>query len=228
MGEAVDERFELGGNPIQECSEALPVWFQRPVDHNSEGYVPCDVSRPGHSVGMRRGYPCASNDACSHSRQVASRRYGLLVAATDAFAEDGAGVALDAIAARAGVGIGTLYRHFPNREALIVAAYRHEVEQLCSSAPTLLADLPPDQALHGWMERFAQYVATKRGMGSCVLWVPSGTCRWDRLAGRRTPPARPARRRAPLRRREDVKTSPNAVPDQGGSTDAPRKQRQRS
>jgi AcrR family transcriptional regulator len=92
----------------------------------------------------------------------------LLVAAIEAFAEDGPEVALDAIAARAGVGIGTLYRHFPNRNALIVEAYRHEVEQLCASAPTLLGTLPPDQALYGWMERFTQYVATKRGMGEAL------------------------------------------------------------
>jgi AcrR family transcriptional regulator len=92
----------------------------------------------------------------------------LLVAATEAFADDGQDVALEAIAARAGVGIGTLYRHFPHRNALIEAAYRHEVEELCSSAPALLASLPADQALHAWMERFAQYVATKRGMGEAL------------------------------------------------------------
>jgi AcrR family transcriptional regulator len=92
----------------------------------------------------------------------------LLIAATNAFAEDGQDVALEEIAARAGVGIGTLYRHFPHRNALVESAYRHEVAQLCSSAPTLLGSLPPDQALHAWMERFAQYVATKRGMGEAL------------------------------------------------------------
>jgi len=92
----------------------------------------------------------------------------LLVAATDAFAEEGQDVALETIAARAGVGIGTLYRHFPNRSALIVEAYRHEVDSLCSSAPDLLAQYPPDEALREWMERFARYVATKRGMGDAL------------------------------------------------------------
>jgi AcrR family transcriptional regulator len=92
----------------------------------------------------------------------------LLVAATEAFAEDGQNVALEEIAARAGVGIGTLYRHFPHRNALVEAAYRHEVRELCSSAAVLLTGLPPDQALHAWMERFSRYVATKRGMGEAL------------------------------------------------------------
>src|SRR4051812_18188098 len=58
----------------------------------------------------------------------------LLAAATAAFAEQGEDVALETIAARAGVGIGTLYRHFPNRDALVAAAYRHEVDALCVAA----------------------------------------------------------------------------------------------
>src|ERR687886_726120 len=81
-------------------------------------------------------------------------REKLLAAATEAFAEHGEDVALETVAARAGVGIGTLYRHFPNRDALVVAAYRHEVEQLCAAAQDLLAELPPDQALRAWAERF--------------------------------------------------------------------------
>lgn len=95
-------------------------------------------------------------------------RERLLVAATEAFAVEGEDMPLEAIAARAGVGIGTLYRHFPHRDALVEAAYRHEVEQLCAAAPTLLAERSPDRALHEWMERFAHYVATKRGMGGAL------------------------------------------------------------
>jgi AcrR family transcriptional regulator len=89
----------------------------------------------------------------------------LLAAATAAFAEGGEEVALEAVAARAGVGIGTLYRHFPNRDALVVAAYRHEVDALCAAAADLLEARPADQALRAWAERFADYVATKRAMG---------------------------------------------------------------
>jgi AcrR family transcriptional regulator len=92
----------------------------------------------------------------------------LLAAATAAFATDGEGVALDTIAARAGVGIGTLYRHFPTREALVVAAYQHEVDALCAAAADLLATLPPDEALRAWVDRFADYIATKRAMGDAL------------------------------------------------------------
>jgi AcrR family transcriptional regulator len=95
-------------------------------------------------------------------------REKLLAAATVAFAEDGEDVALEAVAARAGVGIGTLYRHFPSREALIVAAYQQEVDSLCAAARGLQASQPADEALRVWAERFADYVATKRRMGAAL------------------------------------------------------------
>lgn len=92
----------------------------------------------------------------------------LLTAATEAFAEEGEDVALEAVATRAGVGIGTLYRHFPSREALMVAVYQQEVDALCAAAADLLESLPADEALRAWVERFADYVATKRGMGEAL------------------------------------------------------------
>jgi AcrR family transcriptional regulator len=92
----------------------------------------------------------------------------LLTAATEAFAGEGEDVALETIAARAGVGIGTLYRHFPSREALVAAAYRNEVDTLCAAAADLLAILPADKALRAWAERFADYIATKRAMGDAL------------------------------------------------------------
>jgi AcrR family transcriptional regulator len=92
----------------------------------------------------------------------------LLAAATAAFAEEGEDVALETVAARAGVGIGTLYRHFPNRDALVVAAYQQEVDALCAAAGELLADRPAAEALRAWAERFADYIATKRSMGNAL------------------------------------------------------------
>ncbi|EFC81123.1 TetR/AcrR family transcriptional regulator [Parafrankia sp. EUN1f] len=82
--------------------------------------------------------------------------------------EDGSEVTLAAIAKEAGVGIGTLYRHFPTREALVDAAYRGELDRLCDSVDELVRDLPPDQALREWMDRFVEYMATKRGMGGAL------------------------------------------------------------
>jgi AcrR family transcriptional regulator len=69
------------------------------------------------------------------------------------------------------VGIGTLYRHFPTREALVEAVYRNELEQLRVSAEDLLASRRPDVALRTWMDRFADYVAAKRGMAEALRAV---------------------------------------------------------
>ncbi len=91
----------------------------------------------------------------------------LLHSAAEVFAAEGTNASLEAIARRAGVGIGTLYRHFPTREALVDAAYRTEVDHLCAVGE-LLAELPPDRALAEFMDRFADYSATKRGMATAL------------------------------------------------------------
>ena len=98
-------------------------------------------------------------------------RERLLDAAVRAFAQEGPDVTLDAIAKDAGVGIGTLYRHFPTREALVEAAYRNELARLCDAVPGLLADLPPDQAMRMWMDRFVDYMTTKRDMADALRAV---------------------------------------------------------
>jgi len=92
----------------------------------------------------------------------------LITAAAAAFSVDGADVPLEDIARRAGVGIGTLYRHFPTRDSLVEAVYRHEVDVLVERADQLLDTLPPDQALEAWMQLFVRHVATKRGMLSVL------------------------------------------------------------
>ncbi|WP_233584024.1 TetR/AcrR family transcriptional regulator [Micromonospora sp. CV4] len=103
-------------------------------------------------------------------------RERLLEAAIQAFSRPGPEVTLDAIARAAGVGIGTLYRHFPTREALIEAAYRNELGKLCDAAPDLLDQSPPDRALRAWMSRFIDYLATKRGMADALrLVIATGT-----------------------------------------------------
>ena len=89
-------------------------------------------------------------------------REQLLAAAKAAFAEAGADVALEEIARRAGVGIGTLYRNFPTRDALLSAVYRREVEQLAGAADTLLAAHPPLAAFERWLHLLVDYMATKR------------------------------------------------------------------
>ena len=92
----------------------------------------------------------------------------LLAVAVRAFSEDGPDVTLESIARDAGVGIGTLYRHFPTREALVEAVYRNELARLCDAAADLLRARPPDQATRAWMDRFIDYMITKRGMADAL------------------------------------------------------------
>jgi len=94
----------------------------------------------------------------------------LLTVAVAAFTKD-ANASLESIAKDAGVGIGTLYRHFPTREALIEAAYRNEVDKLGDSAAELLEDHAPDDALGLLMERFIDYMSVKRGMAEALRAV---------------------------------------------------------
>jgi AcrR family transcriptional regulator len=89
-------------------------------------------------------------------------RDSLLEAAKAAFAEVGPEASLDEIARRARVGIGTLYRHFPTRDAIVEAVYRREVQQLADAAPRLADALPPAEALRAWMRVFIDYIAAKK------------------------------------------------------------------
>ncbi|WUP12487.1 TetR/AcrR family transcriptional regulator [Streptomyces sp. NBC_00271] len=85
---------------------------------------------------------------------------------------------LDSIARAAAVGIGTLYRHFPTREALVLATYQHEVEQLCSTADDLLRTLPPNQALCEWMARLASLLVAKQHMSEALRSVGPSSGAW--------------------------------------------------
>jgi AcrR family transcriptional regulator len=97
-------------------------------------------------------------------RADARRNYDKLIAAArEAFTEKDRSASLEDIARRAGVGIGTLYRHFPARADLIEAVYLEEVEALCESADGL-RDAPPWDALDRWLHRFVGYMATKQAL----------------------------------------------------------------
>jgi AcrR family transcriptional regulator len=98
----------------------------------------------------------------------------VLEAAKAAFAEAGPDISLDEIARRAGVGIGTLYRHFPTRDAIVEAVYRREVAQLADAATRLLDELPPGAALHEWMRLFVDYIATKKVIASALGSIAGG------------------------------------------------------
>jgi AcrR family transcriptional regulator len=102
-------------------------------------------------------------------RADARRNYEkVLSAAREAFAEGGESTSLEEIARRAGVGIGTLYRHFPNRQALLEALYLNEVDEVCRSA-TRFDSADPWEALNGWFEHLLGYLATKRALAAELL-----------------------------------------------------------
>ncbi len=92
----------------------------------------------------------------------------LLEAARTVFSAGGPGASLEAVAHKAGVGIGTLYRHFPTREALFEAVYRHEVQQLADLAERLKKQNRPIDALRQWMHSVVKFVATKKGMSTAL------------------------------------------------------------
>ncbi|KJC42836.1 TetR family transcriptional regulator [Bradyrhizobium sp. LTSP849] len=99
----------------------------------------------------------------------------LLETAKAAFAEKGPGASLDEIARTAGVGAGTLYRHFPTRDALIEAVYRNETEQLVAAATRLAESHSPTGALREWLLLFVDYMAAKQGMSEALNSIVGGT-----------------------------------------------------
>jgi AcrR family transcriptional regulator len=103
----------------------------------------------------------------------------LLEAAKTVFAEAGVDAPVRDIAARAGVGVATVYRHFPQRAQLIAAVFRREIDACADAATTLLAEHAPDEALSLWMQRFAAFMATKRGL---AVALHSGDPAYEGLA----------------------------------------------
>ena len=102
-------------------------------------------------------------------RADAARNYDKLIAAArEAFTDDGVSASLEDIARRAGVGIGTLYRNFPTRQALLEAVYVDEVESICRAANDL-GGLEPWDALVAWLRRFADYATTKKALASELM-----------------------------------------------------------
>ncbi len=92
----------------------------------------------------------------------------LLVAALAVFTTSGVDAPVREIAARAGVGVGTVYRHFPQRADLVAAVFRREIDACADAAPILAAAHGPGEALARWMQRYAAFVATKRGLASAL------------------------------------------------------------
>lgn len=104
----------------------------------------------------------------------------LLKAALAVFAKSGVDAPIREIAEKAGVGVGTVYRHFPERSDLIAAVFRREIDACADAAPALAAAHEPDEALRRWVERYVDFVAAKRGLGAALH---SGDPAYDALPG---------------------------------------------
>ncbi len=115
--------------------------------------------------------PDATEPARAMRADARRNREKLLLAAVELFAGAGEDVALEAIAERAGVGIGTLYRNFPTREALAAGPTATRSSGCCDAAGELLEQRPADLALAEWMDRFVTYVAAKRSMANMLQSV---------------------------------------------------------
>jgi AcrR family transcriptional regulator len=120
----------------------------------------------------RKGHPSAARKPRADAER---NRLRLIEVARAAFTELGPEVALEEIARRAGVGIGTLYRHFPTRDALLTEVYRHAVGQLAEAAARLSETLAPVDALREWLRLFVDYIATKQVMTPALGAMVGGT-----------------------------------------------------
>src|SRR5215471_2479877 len=119
------------------------------------------LNRPQKPSGVKKSERKPRVDAVRNRERV-------LEAAEAVFSTGGPDASLEAVARRAGVGIGTLYRHFPTREALFEAVYRREVQQLADLAEQLKQEADPVEALRHWMRSNVRFVATKKGMSAAL------------------------------------------------------------
>ncbi|GLW15463.1 TetR family transcriptional regulator [Streptomyces sp. NBRC 13847] len=119
--------------------------------------------------------PSGEGAARSKRADALRNRQTLLDAAAAVFVTSGVDAPIRAIAARAGVGMGTIYRHFPTRADLVVAVYRHQVDTCAEAGPSLLADADsPLAALRQWVDLFVDFLVTKHGLANAMQSDSSG------------------------------------------------------
>jgi len=127
-----------------------------------------ELAQPGEATGPPDNQP-ATRPAEQLRADARQNRARLISAATTAFAEKGADAPLEDIAKRAGVGIGTLYRHFPGRLDLQAAVFRTQVQVVCEQGDALLGTDAPAEAFAAWVRALAGYLVTKRGLSRALI-----------------------------------------------------------
>jgi len=121
-------------------------------------------------MATKRSEPVARKPRADAQRN----RKLILEIAKNAFTRSGANISLDDVARQAGIGAGTLYRHFPTREALLEAVYRSEVEKLAAAERKFAEAMPPIEALRAWMLLFVDYIAAKKIIAPALNTVVGG------------------------------------------------------
>ncbi|KAA0931969.1 TetR/AcrR family transcriptional regulator [Streptomyces apricus] len=135
-----------------------------------------ESGKPG-TDGSGKAAPGVSGKAPVRGKRVDAQRnqQTLLTAAAAVFVDSGVDAPIREIAARAGVGMGTIYRHFPTRADLVVAVYRHQVEACAEAGPVLLAEAgSPFTALRRWVDLFVDFLVTKHGLANAMQSDSSG------------------------------------------------------
>ncbi|MFG2297755.1 TetR/AcrR family transcriptional regulator [Streptomyces sp. NPDC048603] len=124
---------------------------------------------------MNESSPRQGSPAASKRKDAQRNRQTLLDAAAAVFVTSGVDAPVREIAAEAGVGLGTFYRHFPNRADLVIAVYRHQVDTCAEAGPALLAEGPtPFAALENWVGLFVDFLVTKHGLAAAMQADSSG------------------------------------------------------
>lgn len=134
----------------------------------SSGYASADDEFVRREVAELASRATAPAQPRRLRADAARNRDKVIAAATDVFGESGTDASLEEVARRAGVGIGTLYRHFPTRAALIEQVYREGMTRLCATVPDLLDRLPVEQAIEQWVLSFAEYAGRKRDTAAAL------------------------------------------------------------
>lgn len=155
---------------------------------DGSGYIFGGILRFSRPMPEDSGIPMEKASRKPRADSLRNREL-LLTAAKAAFGETGADASLEDIARRAGVGIGTLYRHFPTREALVAAVYARELAQLAQAADDFLADRPAGEALAAWLDLLIDYMATKRVVAPALQADPGEGSRVYASAGATILPA---------------------------------------
>ena len=131
---------------------------ENPIEHSDDPGAPGTPTAPG----------TPGRAACRVRADAQRNIDAVREAAKAVFAVSGVDAPVREIAARAGVGVGTVYRHFPQRSDLVVAVFRHEVDACAEAARALAAEHEPGEALASWLRRYTSFIATKRGLAAAL------------------------------------------------------------